>query len=56
MRHASAGTAGSTGSLAQTGAGVPAGPPTAMAPLVVAAGAGTVLALRQRRGDGEPSA
>ncbi|WP_406101168.1 hypothetical protein OG698_02650 [Streptomyces sp. NBC_01003] len=55
MRHASAGN-GSTGSLAQTGAGVPAGPPAAMAAPVVAAGAGTVLALRKRRGDGERSA
>ncbi|WP_329565307.1 HtaA domain-containing protein [Streptomyces sp. NBC_01361] len=51
-----AGTTGSTGSLAQTGAGVPAGPPATMAALVVAAGAGTVLAVRKRRGDGERTA
>ncbi|MFE6893814.1 HtaA domain-containing protein [Streptomyces sp. NPDC057694] len=45
------GTTGSTigGSLASTGADVPAGPLAAAAALVVAAGAGTVFATRRRR-------
>ncbi|MEU6847052.1 HtaA domain-containing protein [Streptomyces sp. NPDC046716] len=45
------GTTGSTigGSLASTGADVPAGPLAAAATLVVAAGAGTVFATRRRR-------